>query len=194
MDNEKLEEVRVYTINKKLEEGQVYTVDKELVDTTMSEIGTEIQDGAKIEPTEKQSFEDYKMLYYGEIKARCKEEYGTAEDADLINDIAKEMYLSQKTYIPDDTQKPKEDLEDKILNESKELCEEYKYLNKCSDYETVKNSLTKEILDNIENILEQYETDLAIEDIEGNNVQAVINWYEGLTNTEDFINEIGGKE
>lgn len=99
-----------------LNEGRTLTIDKELTgDQKILEVGKELPKSTKIEKNDKQSLEDFKYVYKDSIYNKCMETYGTCDDKDLLDDIAKELYLSSKNYIPDET---KNDGELEIKTES----------------------------------------------------------------------------
>lgn len=97
---------------KSLQEGKVVDVSED-VDIQTSEVSTELPKNAKVEKEDKQSFEDYKTMYKDVITQKCIEDYGTEMDKQLWEDIAKELYLKSKTYIPTGEEKPEEVLDKK---------------------------------------------------------------------------------
>lgn len=97
---------------KSLQEGKVVDVSED-VDIQTSEVSTELPKNAKVEKGDKQSFEDYKTMYKDVITQKCIEDYGTEMDKQLWEDIAKELYLKSKTYIPTGEEKPEEVLDKK---------------------------------------------------------------------------------
>lgn len=121
-----------------LNEGRTLTIDKELTgDQKTLEVGKELPKSTKIEKNDKQSLEDFKYVYKDSIYNKCMETYGTCDDKDLLDDIAKELYLSSKNYIPDETKNDgeleikteslKKEKETKVtLNESSEPIDNYK--------------------------------------------------------------------
>ena len=92
---------------KSLQEGKVVDVSED-VDIQTAEISTELPKNAKVEKEDKQSFEDYKIMYKDVITQKCIEDYGTEMDKQLWEDTAKELYLKSKTYIPTGEEKPEE--------------------------------------------------------------------------------------
>ena len=86
-------------------EDEVLAVSTEPVDT-------------KIEKEDKNSFEEFKILYKGQIDDKCLEDYGTIEDEKLWEDTAKELFISSEDYIPDEDDKAEK------IEESKEIKEE----------------------------------------------------------------------
>ena len=97
---------------KSLQEGKVVDVSED-VNIQTSEVSTELPKNAKVEKEDKQSFEDYKTMYKDVITQKCIEDYGTEMDKQLWEDIAKELYLKSKTYIPTGEEKPEEVLDKK---------------------------------------------------------------------------------
>lgn len=97
---------------KSLQEGKVVDVSED-VDIQTSEVSTELPKNAKVEKEDKQSFEDYKIMYKDVITQKCIEDYGTEMDKQLWEDTAKELYLKSKTYIPTGEEKPEEVLDKK---------------------------------------------------------------------------------
>ena len=80
-------------------EGNIKKVSDEIEDITLGvnkEIPEELD---KIEKDDKQSFEDFKVLYKGIIDIKFKQDYGIIEDENLWEDTAKELYLQSKNYI-----------------------------------------------------------------------------------------------
>lgn len=93
---EKLEELKKL----KVEGTEVeVNVDRETT-ITVNKVDTEVPETEKVEKEETQSFEDFKEMYKDKITEKCIEYYGIKTDEDLWNDVAQEMYLQQKTYIP----------------------------------------------------------------------------------------------
>lgn len=116
-----LKEHKDYTDkDKKLSEGLVYNVSKENEDLKTLEVTPEVSEKSKIQKDDKQSFEEFKSLYDGKIKDKCLADYGTCDDAKLLEDTAKEMFLQSMEYVPTEDTKVEGQLEDK-LEESKEL-------------------------------------------------------------------------
>lgn len=104
-------------------EGKVYNIDKEVLDDqTTLEVGEAKEDKAKEDKDSNLTLDEFKVLYAGQIKDKCLELYGVSEDEKLLNDTAKEMFLNSQEYIPEDTDKAKEELDDKIkVEESKTI-------------------------------------------------------------------------
>lgn len=125
-----------------LNEGRTLTIDKELTgDQKTLEVGKELPKSTKIEKNDKQSLEDFKYVYKDSIYNKCMETYGTCDDKDLLDDIAKELYLSSKNYIPDET---KNDGELDVKTESKCIINHHKKVeNKLIEDESKYNELSK---------------------------------------------------
>lgn len=125
-----------------LNEGRTLTIDKELTgDQKTLEVGKELPKSTKIEKNDKQSLEDFKYVYKDSIYNRCMETYGTCDDKDLLDDIAKELYLSSKNYIPDET---KNDGELDVKAESKCIINHHKKVeNKLIEDKSKCNELSK---------------------------------------------------
>ena len=141
--------------NKKME-GLSLTIDKDVLgDQKTLEVSTNVSDKEKVTKNDKEEFENYKVLYKGAIDDKCLKDYGTCDDKKLWEDIAKEMYLASKTYIPDDTKKPDGELEKKT--ESKKLNEEFDEDELSEIYSYL--SQMKALADNID----EYWTDFSIE-------------------------------
>lgn len=87
----------------KLQESQIKEIEvndeEDLRPLTAVEINN-TQTNGKIEKNDKQSFEDFKNLYKGVIDMKCNQEYGSNEDKDLWEDMAKQLYLNSKEYLP----------------------------------------------------------------------------------------------
>lgn len=84
------------------------------------EVSTEPVD-TKIEKENKNSFEEFKVLYKGQIDDKCLEDYGTIEDKKLWEDTAKELFMASEDYIPDENNKAEKIEEGKKLNEDHQL-------------------------------------------------------------------------
>ena len=98
-------------------EGNVY----ELVDEQpIVEIGVET-DLKQINKDEKDDFTKFKELYKGVIDMKCTQDYGTCDDKALWDDIAKELFLKSKNYVPAQDEKAEHTIEEAKLEESKEL-------------------------------------------------------------------------
>ena len=109
----------------KLQESQIKEIEvndeEHLKPLTAVEINN-TQTNGKIEKDDKQSFEDFKNMYKGVIDLKCNQEYGSNEDKDLWEDMAKQLYLNSKEYILQGDEHKPEQLEKK--EESKKLQEE----------------------------------------------------------------------
>ena len=92
----------------KKEEGRAYNLtsdtDQKILEVGKSNNETKIND--------KTSFENFKTLYAGKIAEKCLADYGTDEDKDLLEDTAKEMYLTSQELIPTEDTKSEGVLED----------------------------------------------------------------------------------
>lgn len=92
----------------KKEEGRAYNLtsdtDQKILEVGKSNNETKIDD--------KTSFENFKTLYAGKIAEKCLADYGTDEDKDLLEDTAKEMYLTSQELIPTEDTKSDGVLED----------------------------------------------------------------------------------
>ena len=102
---------------KKKAEGKVVELPDE---KEVLEISTESAD-TKIEKENKNSFEEFKVLYKGQIDDKCLEDYGTIEDKKLWEDTAKELFMASEDYIPDENNKAEKIEEGKKLNEDHQL-------------------------------------------------------------------------
>lgn len=96
-------------------EGNVYEL---LDEQPIVEIGVDTE-LTKVE--DKDEFTQFKELYKGVIDLKCSQDYGTCEDKDLWDDIAKELFLKSKHYVPECDVEPTQELDDAKLEESKEL-------------------------------------------------------------------------
>lgn len=109
----------------KLQESQIKEIEvndeEDLKPLTAVEINN-TQTNGKIEKDDKQSFEDFKNMYKGVIDLKCNQEYGSNEDKDLWEDMAKQLYLNSKEYILQGDEHKPEQLEKK--EESNKLQEE----------------------------------------------------------------------
>ena len=109
----------------KLQESQIKEIEvndeEDLKPLTAVEINN-TQTNGKIEKDDKQSFEDFKNMYKGVIDLKCNQEYGSNEDKDLWEDMAKQLYLNSKEYILQGDEHKPEQLEKK--EESKKLQEQ----------------------------------------------------------------------
>lgn len=113
-------------LNQLKTEGVILNIDKEILpDQTTLEVSTEIPESSKIEKDEKQQYEDFKTMYKGVIDMKCTQQYGNNTDTKVWEDVAKDLYLKSKMYLPvGDEYKPKQELQDKeIKKESKYLKE-----------------------------------------------------------------------
>lgn len=133
-----------------IKEGQAL----KLNDTqTVLEISNETNKGS-IEKDLKIDFESFKTLYKGKIDDKCMADYNTIDDKALWEDTAKEMFLKSVEYIPEDTDKAKENL-DKTVESKK--CSNQTYVDiktenaKYSKRTLIKESVSKDIpaIDNL---------------------------------------------
>lgn len=92
----------------KKEEGKAFDLNTEETTQKVLEVGTSTNE-TKID--DKTSFENFKVLYDGRIKEKCLADYGTVEDKELLEDTAKELYLTSQELIPDEDTKSEGDLE-----------------------------------------------------------------------------------
>lgn len=101
----------------KKQEGKVVELpdEKEVLEVSTEPVDT------KIEKEDKTSFEEFKVLYKGQIDDKCLEDYGTIEDKKLWEDTAKELFMASEDYIPDEDDKAEK------IEESKEIIEEERY-------------------------------------------------------------------
>ena len=106
----------------KKEEGKAFNLNTEETTQKVLEVGTSTNE-TKID--DKTSFENFKVLYDGRIKEKCLADYGTVEDKELLEDTAKELYLTSQELIPDEDTKSEGDLEEEKTKqeESVELTE-----------------------------------------------------------------------
>lgn len=93
----------------KKEEGKAFDLNTEETTQKVLEVGTSTNE-TKID--DKTSFENFKVLYDGRIKEKCLADYGTIEDKELLEDTAKELYLTSQELIPDEDTKSEGDLEE----------------------------------------------------------------------------------
>lgn len=93
----------------KKEEGKAFDLNTEETTQKVLEVGTSTNE-TKID--DKTSFENFKVLYDGRIKEKCLADYGTVEDKELLEDTAKELYLTSQELIPDEDTKSEGVLED----------------------------------------------------------------------------------
>ena len=120
---------------------------------TVLEISNETNKGS-IEKDLKIDFESFKTLYKGKIDDKCMADYNTIDDKALWEDTAKEMFLKSIEYIPEDTDKAKENL-DKTVESKK--CSNQTYVDiktenaKYSKRTLIKESVSKDIpaIDNL---------------------------------------------
>jgi len=105
---------------KKKAEGKVVELPNE---KEVLEVSTEPVD-TKIEKDDKNTFEEFKVLYKGQIDDKCLEDYGTIEDEKLWEDTAKELFMASEDYIPDEDDKAEK------IEEAKEVKKE----SKVTDY------------------------------------------------------------
>lgn len=93
----------------KKEEGKAFDLNTQETTQKVLEVGTSTNE-TKID--DKTSFENFKVLYDGRIKEKCLADYGTIEDKELLEDTAKELYLTSQELIPDEDTKSEGDLEE----------------------------------------------------------------------------------
>ena len=93
----------------KKEEGKAFDLNTKETTQKVLEVGTSTNE-TKID--DKTSFENFKVLYDGRIKEKCLADYGTIEDKELLEDTAKELYLTSQELIPDEDTKSEGDLEE----------------------------------------------------------------------------------
>lgn len=105
---------------KKKNEGKVVELpdEKEVLEVSTEPVDT------KIEKEDKTSFEEFKVLYKGQIDDKCLEDYGTIEDKKLWEDIAKELFMASEDYIPDEDDKAEKIEESKPYIRRKDGSEE----------------------------------------------------------------------
>ena len=68
-----------------------------------------------------------------------------------------------------------------------------KVLDKCRDFKALKNKFSNDILEKIDDVLNEYENGkISIKNEYTNTFrkQCVIDWYESLMSTKDFVKEI----
>ena len=99
---------------KKKAEGKVVELpdEKEVLEVSTEPVDT------KIEKDDKNTFEEFKVLYKGQIDDKCLEDYGTIEDKKLWEDTAKELFMASEDYIPDEDDKAEK------IEEAKEVKKE----------------------------------------------------------------------
>lgn len=99
---------------KKKAEGKVVELpdEKEVLEVSTEPVDT------KIDKDDKNTFEEFKVLYKGQIDDKCLEDYGTIEDKKLWEDTAKELFMASEDYIPDEDDKAEK------IEESKEIKKE----------------------------------------------------------------------
>lgn len=98
---------------KKKAEGKVVELpdEKEVLEVSTEPVNT------KIEKDNKNTFEEFKILYKGQIDDKCLEDYGTIEDKKLWEDTAKELFMASEDYIPDENDKTEKIEESKLLED-----------------------------------------------------------------------------
>ena len=112
-----------------IKEGKVFDLNAEAEEIKTTEVSTDISDKAKVK--DKNSFEQFKELYKGQIDEKCIQDYGSVDNTKLWEDTAKEMFLASQDYIPEEDTKSEGDLiekktesvnhdQDDALNASKE--------------------------------------------------------------------------
>lgn len=101
-----------------LTEGNIQNIDDENVTVAVStDVPKELD---KVEKDDKQSYEEFKILYKDVITMKCKQDFGDCEDQKLWEDAAKELFLQSKNYILDGEEfKSKEDLQKEPEKEKK---------------------------------------------------------------------------
>ena len=101
-----------------LTEGNIQNIDDENVTVAVStDVPKELD---KVEKDDKQSYEEFKILYKDVITMKCKQDFGDCEDQKLWEDAAKELFLQSKNYILDGEEfKSKEDLQEEPKKEKK---------------------------------------------------------------------------
>lgn len=101
-----------------LTEGNIQNIDDENVTVAVStNVPKELD---KVEKDDKQSYEEFKILYKDVITMKCKQDFGDCEDQKLWEDAAKELFLQSKNYILDGEEfKSKEDLQKEPEKEKK---------------------------------------------------------------------------
>lgn len=104
----------------KKQEGKVVELpdEKEVLEVSTEPVDT------KIEKEDKTSFEEFKVLYKGQIDDKCLEDYGTIEDEKLWEDTAKELFMASEDYIPDEDDKAEKIEESKPYIRRKDGSEE----------------------------------------------------------------------
>ena len=101
-----------------LTEGNIQNIDDENVTVAVStDVPKELD---KVEKDDKQSYEEFKILYKDVITMKCKQDFGDCEDQKLWEDAAKELFLQSKNYILDGEEfKSKENLQEEPEKEKK---------------------------------------------------------------------------
>ena len=101
-----------------LTEGNIQNIDDENVTVAVStDVPKELD---KVEKDDKQSYEEFKILYKDVITMKCKQDFGDCEDQKLWEDAAKELFLQSKNYILDGEEfKSKENLQEEPKKEKK---------------------------------------------------------------------------
>ena len=101
-----------------LTEGNIQNIDDENVTVAVStDVPKELD---KVEKDDKQSYEEFKILYKDVITMNCKQDFGDCEDQKLWEDAAKELFLQSKNYILDGEEfKSKENLQEEPEKEKK---------------------------------------------------------------------------
>lgn len=113
----------------KIEEGSVKNLTPN-TDQKVIAVGINKSENLNISKEDKESFEQFKLLYAHLIESKCLADYGTIDDKDLLEDTAKDLFLQTKTYLPkEDDKLDKEPLDDRKLEESKEIKNEDQYSN-----------------------------------------------------------------
>lgn len=105
----------------KVNEGRAINVDDKNTDQVTLEVGSDYTN-EKVD--DKTSFEEYKVLYKGQIDEKCLADYGSIDNEKLWNDTAKEMFLMNQNYIPTEDSKPEKVEESKSYIRRKDGSEE----------------------------------------------------------------------
>lgn len=103
----------------KINEGKVMTLDKDATkDQKVIEVGCEMDKKNKVSKEDKQSYNDFVYVYKTKIDDKCIELYGDKDDKELWDDVAKEMFLKTKNYIPTEETKSSGELNVKKENKN----------------------------------------------------------------------------
>ena len=90
----------------------------------------------RIEKEDKTSFEEFKVLYKGQIDDKCLEDYGTIEDAKLWEDTAKELFMASEDYIPEEDDKAEKIEESKLVENEEDPLKGKDVLYVFEDFDT----------------------------------------------------------